>query len=396
MTSMDIQVKDPRSDDQPRLFMFIRTNNGRYVLYMIDAIRLFREKIAKEPLLPLLFFKRRVLPDCQCAFAFIEPNFYVIGEERDEVCTFNKYTILNLKPTEKRRGSDFLVPQTPMIWPKLEPLAFSYNDNLYVISKQGSPVPKQFNAFEFYSPLNGTWTDLWPKPMWQSSIKAYVIHQNMVYFSLTSQTIMSFNLKISKWSTVYDPYGQLYIHKDRFPRYSDPIPSTFDSQIEVFGDTFFGGVGAGDQHFDIFASQNFKPFEKPFLRPTLNPTKDFCNALDTRTVKDSPVCSKYIVKMEIEGIMCVLCYTNLSTGDRSSLVVLNFFNVSNDSHQLISSSSNPTLPQVPPRATFLFDAVEEDGQNVNYFKADLLSRTQLPINTRKKSTHGTLCTCLLV
>ncbi|KAL8144843.1 hypothetical protein AgCh_003164 [Apium graveolens] len=384
------QVQDSMSEDERRrLFMLVRRNNGRYVLYMIDAIRLFREKVAFESLSPLVFFRRHVLPNCACAFAFIEPNFYVVGENKHDVYAFNKKDILNLKPLEKRRGSEFLVTLPPMICIKSEPLAFSYNGNLYVIAKTGSPEPQEFNQFEYYSPLKGIWTDLWPKPLWRSSIKSHIILEDMVYFSLTTQTVMSFNLKTSRWSTVFDPYAQLYDQKSFYPRYSQPFPPTFDSQIELFGDTFFGGVVRG-QHLDIFASQKCLPYEKHFLRPTLNPPEDFLNALNSP--EDSLATSKYFFKMDIDdGIMCVLCYTDLPSSDRSSRVVLNFFNVSNAPQQL-PSSSNYT-----PRASSIFDAMEEENvQDVHYFNADLLSRTQLPISTRFKSTHGTLCTCLLV
>lgn len=126
-----------------------------------------------------------------------------------------------------------------MLGEKLDPLAFAYNGNLYVVSKAGcSEGPIEY-SFEVYSPSNDTWTDLCPKPLWESSIKSYVILDSMVYFTMSNQTVMSFNLSKAKWSIVYDPYGVLYIYRDQFPHYALP-PLTYDSHIQVFGNTVIG------------------------------------------------------------------------------------------------------------------------------------------------------------
>lgn len=70
--NMDLQVFPgcaySRSDNNRFLFMFVRRHDGRYLLYKLDVLRLFHENIAEENLLPLIIFKRRVLPNCECAF----------------------------------------------------------------------------------------------------------------------------------------------------------------------------------------------------------------------------------------------------------------------------------------------------------------------------------------
>ncbi|KAK1391606.1 hypothetical protein POM88_010662 [Heracleum sosnowskyi] len=147
------------------LFMFIRRDIGLYVLYKIDATGLYRSLKTEDNLRPLIVFEPDLLPDCDCAFAYIEPYFYIVGQNKRDVFTLNKNRLLKLVPTNNHRGRKFVTRIQPMNLDKLAPLAFAYESKLYVLSKTCANAPYRFIThydFELYSPDDGSWIGLEP------------------------------------------------------------------------------------------------------------------------------------------------------------------------------------------------------------------------------------------
>lgn len=310
------------------LFMFVRRPNGRYLLYKLNVtkMRLRGRQSLSTDSQPLIVFKRSVLPKCECAFAFIEPKFYIVGE--DEIFTLDKHKLLDLKPSKSSRGIELVKPlTTPMLGKKSNPLAFAYNNKLYVLSKGGSDQGPQDYSFEVYCPSADNWTDLYPKPLWQSTVKAHVILDTFVYFTMSNECVMSFNLRTSKWSTVYDPFGVLYIYKHMFPQYIDP-PPTFDSDIQVIGNAIIGSycyTPGMDPCSDIFASTLHKPFEEYFLRPVRPMRFPISRSSDG-------ICDYSRCILNYKGSLCLILYCSTPVKDRSfiNFAEVTFYDLSNE------------------------------------------------------------------
>ncbi|KAK1353830.1 hypothetical protein POM88_052195 [Heracleum sosnowskyi] len=347
-------LPDLRLDDR-LLFMFARSTDGFYLLYKIDVLGLLRENTREEELLPLIVFDRHVLPDLPFTFEFLEPNFYIIGQEKDHVFTLDKYKLLDLSPSETRRGSEFLKPISPMHDEKVNPLAFAYNDRLYVISKRCYPflnrLGKIYYDFEVYSPSQKTWNRLGNKPMQDCVIKSHLILRHTVYFTTTYEVVLSYDLEDETWVTVFSPHGAL----DPFPEnIYIPPPPTFDTQIQVVGNMVVGGFYRfGEGYFDICASLAIDPHD--------------------------------------------VCYGNHPLDKFANDVILNFFKVSGNSYKCdIPHREVKMDAPIPYCWHSSFNYAHEDEKRVNFFEAEFISSTFLPIDTKRQVIPGLLYSCMLV
>lgn len=390
-------VVETRSDSGQFLFMFVRRDVGLYVLYKIDAIGLYRSLKKDDDLLPLIVFEPDLLPaDCDCAFAYIDPFFYVVGQNKRDVFTINKNRLLKLVPSKNYRGRKFVKQIAPMFRDKLAPLAFAYDNQLYVVSKSCADSPYlTFNKYDFelYSPSTHSWSALGTRPSQNCEIKSYVIIDKIVYFTTSIQTVMSFNLEAVHWSTVYDPYGYDYFDQNNVVT----IP-TFDTQIQKIGDTVFGGVYQPGHKTLYFCPSHTHPFSDLFLRPSLD--QDKCSLVTSSCsfsdiTKVDSLCSSYTVTMDLsEDIACVVCYgSDLSSSGVSSYARLSFFKVSQGYHP--SCSSTPPV-EGQTCGSLLSSLFEEEGQRASSLKLDCIHRTHLRITTKKNFTRGIVSSCFVV
>lgn len=392
-----------RSGDNRQLFMFVRRDDGIYILYTMDALDFYRRSIPNDSLLPLIVFQPGVLPDCECSFAYIEPYFYVVGQNKHHVFTLKKDRLLKLVPSENYRGGKYVNPVcNPMFRDKFCPLAFAYDNKLYVLSKTPhySSASGNLLDFEVYSPSNGLWTDLARKPPKQLPHVIYFLSHlvlgTKVYFTTSIQVVVSFDLKAQTWSTIFDPNGVL-----TFPiQYIYPRP-LFEAQIQVIGNRIFGifTLQGPSGHSDICASSSWKPHEDFFLRPNLAPDKQFFHDVfggPTELNRDISAWRTYMFTLD-EGarIMGVVCYCRDLLSHRDELTnfaSLSIFKIADE------PSPSPTVVNNVPLAhwdTRRFSYAREQD-HVNYFKAELLHSTYLFINTQKEFTYGTPYSCIFV
>lgn len=331
---------ESRSDDYPFLFVFLRRNDDRYIIYKIDALSIYYQlpAVPDSQLLPLLVFRHGVLPDCSCAFAYIRPYFYIIGEKKNHVFTVNKDDLVKLTPSKNARGAHYVSPMTShMSSDKSSPLAFAYQNNLYVISKSPTTLPKykiNFNEFEVYSPQTNSWTSLGSKPLRDCHVHSHVVIGTMVYFTTSTHVVMSFSLERAHWGTIYDPYGVTYLHKNISPNSFKYVATpTFDQQILVIQNIILGSIHTHGESCFRFSASPSKPSAKFFLRPPLNVEKPcVSNAISccscTLDNKVSPPCSSHVVAMDESGeMMCGVCYSTVDISGGRDYVGLTFFKV---------------------------------------------------------------------
>lgn len=407
-STSDLQLVPPNSrSDERFLFMFVRrTDDGLYILYKIDVFSLLRQNLIEEKLSPLIVFTHHVLPNSNFTFEFIEPNFYIIGQDKSQVFTLNKYKLLKLNPSESMRGSNFLRPISPMFGEKLIPLAFTYKDRLFVISKAYYPLLEQIGRtiydFEVYSPSKNTWTRLGNKPVNEILIKSHLILKDMLYFTTLFEVVLSYNLERESWVSIFDPNGVLV----RCPEISrfQPRP-TFDTQIQLVGNMVLGGFFRfREGYFDISASLAIHPHDDTFLRPTLAQDINLFKQIHSRPRELNQLlsqCSKYIFTInENLGIICVITYGNDPFYSFSNYAVLNFFKVTGNCFkcdlppkQVQGNESSP-IPFCW-NSTFGY-AHDEDEEHVNFFEAEFISTTFMPINTKRQATPGVIYSCMLV
>lgn len=117
---------------------------------------------------------------------FIKPYFYFIGDNK--IFRIRKSVLVDLDPSEKRRGSGLLEPlASSMHGTKLFPLAFTYRKKIYVISRGYYPLLQQsgrvYYEFEVYSPKHKSWTDLGNKPLRECHVKSHLVYNDVVYFT---------------------------------------------------------------------------------------------------------------------------------------------------------------------------------------------------------------------
>lgn len=359
-----------RYPHQRNLFMFVQRNDCRYVIYRIDALDLYLSRIPEAVTLPLVVFRYGVLPNCDCAFAYIKPYFYIVGENKHHVFVIEKKHLLSLSPSKNARGAEFVSPiSTPMSSDKSSPLAFAYNNNLYVLSKARTTLPKykkNYNEFELYSPSKESWSPLGSKPLRDCDVDSYVVIGSMVYFTTSLHVVISFSLDRAHWATIYDPYGLTYIHKNTAPNSSQysVCPPTFKQQILLVQNDILASVS---QHCFNFCVCPFDPSAKSFLRPIIGDALYYSTCgMDN--------CSSHVINFN-ENIMCGICYgVESSKEDPSSYVVLTFFKVpqSSSSGKGVTSDSLVSL--------------KED---------DTIHTSRILINT-KKPTHGIISSCFYV
>lgn len=383
------------SDDNRILYMFVRRDDGRYILYKFDTPLFVEKSESSFEMSPLVVFKEGVLPDCLCSFAYIDPYLYIVGAKKEDVFSIHKNVLFCLKHSERERGANFVIPTQPMKADKNMSLAFSYQDNLYVISMftcpmspPSSSVVNETYEFEVYSPCTKTWRDLGNTPLSRWCFPVYVhshlVIGTMVYFTTSLDVVMSFDLNDEMWTTVFDPYGVLAVTFHYVP----PLP-TFKSQTLVFGNQIFGlSKYRGNGYCDICASSSLNPYEDSFLRPNLAPDEQFLtDVINVPTDLDLSNWSQFIFSLD-QDILCVVSYGTDMMTDAYGLLnyaELSFFKISGDSYQH-PINIYTCLPS--PGCS--------DGRDVNYFKAEFCSRTRLFIKTKRQFTNGVPCTCIFV
>lgn len=407
-STKEVSVSKLRSDDNRFLFMFVRSSSdGRYLLYKVDLLRYCFDSSSQsdDDLVPLVVFTLGALPNCECAFAYLEPHFYIIGERKTDVFALDKSALVKLTPSENLRGKKYLKPIAHMLSEKFAPLAFTHENKLFVLSKACDPhyykAPPLTRDFEVLDDVHASWSDLGCKPLQNTNVKSHLVIGSMVYFITANHVVLSFNLRVLQWSTVYDPFGVCYRGKHKLSDLSKYVTfPTFDTQVQVIGSTIFGGVYSHGQekHFDILASHCLEPSDKFFLRPAFyQKNYYFIHALNTipcRIIsKDS---SKYVVTLGgEERLMCVVCYgshPSSSSADKlSNYCVLTFFKVPNDVHQSFGTHVEQGDLSAVSRAR-LVSLARKDGA----LGTDFPRHYHLHINTKNLSTHGVLCGCIYV
>ncbi|KAL8144844.1 hypothetical protein AgCh_003165 [Apium graveolens] len=404
-----VETSSIRSDDNRFLFLFVRREDGVYLLYKIDFVNCLEKKDPEEEvaLSPLIVFSKKCLAtDCYFAFVFLKPYFYFIGGD-NKIFTIRKSQLLKIDPSEKKRGSRLLKPlDTRMHGNKLDPLAFTYENNLYVISKGYFsliyPIDESFFEFEVYSPKTKSWTDLGDKPMRHCGITSHLVFHDIVYFTTTSHVVVSFDLVNQLWLTMFDPYGLLA----RYPEYSVFPRSTFDSDIQIIGNTVFGGIFNTPASFsDICASPTLIPSDDMFLRPSLTHDRSFHDhiyAITRLTRRRLTTLSKSLVTINSEErIICVIGYGNDPYDKLANYAVLTFFKVHDGSHQgdiIHEPEEQENGKEFVRRFHWInkFDyATDEQGDHVNFFRADFITSTLMPIYTNKQATPGVIYNSVL-
>ncbi|KAK1353831.1 hypothetical protein POM88_052196 [Heracleum sosnowskyi] len=401
-----------RSDDDTRhfLFMFFRREDHVYLLYRIDIDDCFeKDPLEEVPLSPLIVFSNKSLTtNSYFAFAFLEPYFYFIGGDKNKIFTITKSQLLKMDHSKKQRGSDILQPLgSSMNGTKLYLLAFTFQNKLYVISKGYFPLLQQIGTiyidFEVYSPETNSWIYLGNKPLRESCVKSHLVHHDMVYFTTTADVVLSFNLVDEKRVSIFDPYGVLVRCPEFFPR---PRPN-FDTDIQIIGDVVFGGIYFHQKSFfDICASPSLIPSDDMFLRPSLTHDEPFYNQIYTvprQLRRHFSLCSKSLVTIDNDkGIICIIIYGNQPWDQLANYAVLNFFRVNGDSYQGDIIREPEEEQEVgkelvlPFHWTHLFYyAHDKDGQHINFFKADFLFATFMPIDTNKQVTPGVIYSSII-
>lgn len=403
----DQLIKDPFSTDDDRfLYVFVCTEEGMYLLYKFDAIRFFKTRVHEAPnSSPLVVFNNRILPkSCRCAFAYLDGDFFIIGENKAHVFTFSKSRISQLTPKERRRGNDFVLPCTSMLSDKLDPLAFTYEGNLYVLSRSSYAIslPEDENNkvydFELYNPSEKSWNSLGNKPLRFSYVNAHFVRANMAYFTIENGTVLSFNLEAQTWCDVLDPFHVLGPFP---PLLKSRIHPTFDTQIQMIKNKIFGGFsGRGYGYTDVCASSYLEPSDKYFLRPTLAHDQTFFTHLYSEMKKSEiglSLWSKYFVTLdESNGIMCVVSYAGYSWDEYVNFACLSFFEVTGNSYKVPISFNDEVDPSASTFHRIFSYANDHDLANANFFEANFISTTLLPINTRKLNTVGFIRGCFFV
>lgn len=253
--------------------------------------------------------------------------------------------------------------------------------------------------------LSISWRDLGMKSVRETTIKSYVLMGNMVYFTTIHQSIMSFDLDLEVWGTVFDPYGIHYRPNPFGGKDYSSSYHTFDSQIQVIGNKIFGGLKYVDEgHFCICASSTLKPHEVSFLRPTLAQSNDFFSSWFSAPSHYNTFLhrwSTYMVTLDTtQSIMCVICYGSDELQDYSNKhdeeddcsnhAVLTFFQVDDDFCQPLVDEGEFPRVKVDPDFSY------SKKNNVDCFKATFLHRTILHICTANHYTQGVIRSCLFV
>ncbi|KAL1823851.1 hypothetical protein ACET3Z_010629 [Daucus carota] len=367
----------PDFDRSGMLFMFVRRDDDRYMIYKFDTPLLVENSESRSfDILPLVVFEDGVLPHCECSFVFIYPYFYIVGAKKEDVFTIDLNVLIALKPSETERGAEFVTRMQPMIADKNPSLAFSFRHKLYVISVYTCPVSlktENRHEFEVYSSSTNTWRDLGNTPLSRDLLPVYVdshlVIGTMVYFTTSLDVVMSFDLNGETWTTVFDPYGVL---APTF-RYVPPLP-TFKSQTLIIGSLIFGlSKRRRNGYYDICASNTFNPGSDFFLRPVLVPDQQVLKVVVDAPM-DLPSWSQFIFALG-ENVLCVVSYGGDMMQDEHGLFCyaeLSFF------------SCLPVYPETGYSGDMCCS------------NAKFCGRTRFFIRTENQLTHGVPCSCIFV
>lgn len=187
---------------------------------------------------PLIVFNNKSLDtNTYFNFVYLKPYFYL---GTNKIFTIKKSHILNIDPSKKRRASRLLQPlATQMSGSQLSPLAFTYQKKLYVIFKGYYPLLHQigtsFFEFEVYSPKTKCWTDSGNKAVRECGINSHLVLDDTIYFTTAPHVVLSFDLVNKLWIFIFDTYDVLA----RYHQYYINPPLTFDSDIQIIGNTVY-------------------------------------------------------------------------------------------------------------------------------------------------------------
>lgn len=209
-----------------------------------------------------------------------------------------------------------------------------------------------------------------------------------------------------KWVSIFDLYGALVRCPEHYVR---PRRPTFDTDIQIVGNTFFGLIyGKGVSYFDIHVSSSLNPSDDIFLRPSLTHDKlfrDYIYSLPDDDDLSSCISfgsSSLVTIDNDQGIICAIVYDNDPSEQFSNFAVLTFFRVHGDSYQgdLIHEpepeQEDGKEPVLPSHWNNIFRHEDDkDRKHVNFFRADYITGTCMPIDTYKQVTHGDVYASLI-
>lgn len=295
------------------LFMFATVQNGGYVLYRLyisDLLHKRDEEVEFRNLLPWIKFKRGDLPNF-CTMIPLKKYFYFIGEKATDV-----FRIKNLEFVERYAPhpivSQLVTQVSPhMKSPKVAPLVFTANGNLYVISREYSYY--KHCDFEMYSPNTNNWTTLKPKPHGVcGNVKSFLVRDEFVYFATTSvdyggdgHSVLSYHFISDSWTLLTTSPVWDFVHNLR---------PAFDHPVVLVGEMVFGGF---ERNLTVGASpdSHLTPDTKEmFMRPSLAPDFHFWKAFSRRhDYVLSVAASHHMTALHTKDGQNVLCCVSYGT-----------------------------------------------------------------------------------